>query len=308
MPHQAPWTPTAQAFAQHQFSHVSNFWKQGRHASFRLELLPGGQAKLNLTFHLPSASEVVPPPNVSAPQQRPIHPLFPNGFPQEFGTNTKDASKKKVSSKQRKSYQRSVLHRATLAAPSLPPPSNGSLRQAALSCVQRLGLQADPALYTPLARKRPLSASPTVPSPSNCSPLAQRIRSDLKIGESEIDSPEKELFRNQISPVNSPLLSSPACTVYSSPAPLVFTPSKMLDGCSASPLATGGTGQKGIKCMNCGDPMGPDHQCEDLSSQRKTVMQNPNRILNLKKFCEVCQKLHPVHKKCQTCVTSAPPL
>ena len=264
---------------------------------------------MNLTFHLPSASEVVPPPNVSAPQ-RPIHPPFPNGFPQEFGANTKEASKKKVSSKQRKSFQRSVLHRATLAAPSLPPPSNGSLRKAALSCVQRLGLQADPALYTPLARKRPLSASPTVPSPSNCSPLAQRIRSDLKIDASEIDSPEKELFRNQISPVNSPLLSSPDCLpdctpkVYPSPAPLVFTPSKMLDGCSASPLATG----KGIKCMNCDDPMGPDHQCEDLSSQRKTVMQNPNRVLNVKKFCEVCQKSHPPHKKCQTCVTSAPPL
>ena len=63
-----------------------------------------------------------------------------------------------------------------------------------------------------------------------------------------------------------------------------------------------------IKCMNCDDPMGPDHQCEDLSSQRKTVMQNPNRVLNLKKLCDVCQKLHPAHKKCQTCVTSAPRL
>ena len=87
MPPQAPWSPTAQAFAQHQFSHVANFWKQGRLASFRLEALPGGQAELNLTFQLPSASEVVPPPThvipVPAPQ-RPIQPLFPQGyFPQK---------------------------------------------------------------------------------------------------------------------------------------------------------------------------------------------------------------------------------
>jgi len=39
-----------------------------------------------------------------------------------------------------------VLHRAALAAASntLPSPKNGSLRQAAAACVQRL--QADPAL------------------------------------------------------------------------------------------------------------------------------------------------------------------
>ena len=104
--------------------------------------------------------------------------------------------------RQRKSYRRSVLHRAALAAPSLPPPKDGSLRQAALACVQRL--QADPALNTPSARKQPLSASPIVPSPSNRSPLAQRIRSDLKIGEREIVSPEEEVLRSQISPVNSP--------------------------------------------------------------------------------------------------------
>ena len=85
MPPQAPWSPTAHAFAHHQFSHVANFWKQGRQASFRLEALPCGQAELNLTFQLPAASEVIPPPShvfpASAPQpQRPIPPLFPNGF------------------------------------------------------------------------------------------------------------------------------------------------------------------------------------------------------------------------------------
>ena len=63
MTSQAPWSPTARAFAHHQFSHVTNFWKQGRQASFQLEALPGGQAQLNLTFQLPSTSEVVPPPS-----------------------------------------------------------------------------------------------------------------------------------------------------------------------------------------------------------------------------------------------------
>ena len=55
---QAPWSPTAQAFAHHQFSHVVNFWKQGRPASLRLEALPGGRAELSLTFQLPPASEL----------------------------------------------------------------------------------------------------------------------------------------------------------------------------------------------------------------------------------------------------------
>ena len=142
MPPQAPWSPTAHAFAQHQFSHVANFWKQGRPASFQLKALPGGQAELNLAFRLPSASQVIPPPShvssVPAPQ-RPIHPLFPKGCsPQR--SSSEFASQKKVSSRQRKSYRRSVLHRAALAAPSLPPPKDGSLRQAAQACVQRLQL------------------------------------------------------------------------------------------------------------------------------------------------------------------------
>ena len=73
----APWTPTAHAFAQHQFSHVANFWKQGRQASFQLEALPSGQAKLNLTFHLPPASEVVPPPAQVYPAHVPHTAPFP---------------------------------------------------------------------------------------------------------------------------------------------------------------------------------------------------------------------------------------
>ena len=53
MPLQAPWSPNAHAFAQHQFSHVANFWMQGHQASFQLEALPGGRAELTLTFQLP---------------------------------------------------------------------------------------------------------------------------------------------------------------------------------------------------------------------------------------------------------------
>ncbi len=125
----APWTPTAHAFAQHQFSHVANFWKQGRQASFRLEALPCGQAELNLTFQLPPASEVVPPPAQVYPTdvpQRHIQPLFPEGcFPKksDSGAKLKTVSPKR----RRKSYQRSVLHRAALAMSSLPPPKSGSL-------------------------------------------------------------------------------------------------------------------------------------------------------------------------------------
>ena len=116
MPPKAPWSPTAHAFAQHQFSHVANFWKQGRPASFRLEALPGGQAQLNLTFHLPSASEVVPPPPYVSPvptPQSPIHPLFHKGcFPQRSGSAVETKPpQKKTSSRQRKSYRRSILRR-----------------------------------------------------------------------------------------------------------------------------------------------------------------------------------------------------
>ena len=129
---QLQWSPTAHAFAQHQFSHVANFWKQGRQATFRLEALPSGRAELNLTFQLPPASDVVPPPSQVFPNpapatQRPIYPLFPKGFfPQSSGgTVYKPADQKKPSSQQRKSYMRSVLHRAAFAAPSLPLPKNG---------------------------------------------------------------------------------------------------------------------------------------------------------------------------------------
>ena len=200
MASQTPWSPTAHAFAHHQFSHVANFWKQGRQASFRLEVLPGGQAELNLTFRLPPASEVVPPPTHVHPlpaAQRPIHPLFPK---------ESDADFKKVSSRRRKSFRRSVLHRAAMAAPSHSPPKNCSPHQAAQACVQRpRAASASPVS----AKKRPLSDSPTALSPSSLLPLAQRIRSDIQIGESDVESPEKEILRSSPIPPNSPFPISP---------------------------------------------------------------------------------------------------
>ena len=186
----APWSPTAHAFAQHQFSHVVNFWNQGRPASYLLEALPGGRAKLNVTFQLPHASEVIPPPSHPVPtHQRPTCPLFPGGFPHQgpaSGTkpiptppphfspqshiqplfSQKFAPKKTVSPRRRrKNYQRSVLHQAAQAMSSLPPPKSGSLRQAAQACVQRL--QAAPALqeHSQSERKRPLPTSPLLLPP-----------------------------------------------------------------------------------------------------------------------------------------------
>ena len=252
---QAPWSPTAQAFAHHQFSHVVNFWKQGRPASLRLEALPGGRAELSLTFQLPPASEVVPPPSHVSPvlaPQRPVHPLFPKScFPQRSGSGPNQPKPKlaspKVSSRQRKSYRRAVLHKAGLAASSLPPPKYGSLRQAASASVQRL--QADQAKSE---RKRPLPVQ---------SPVAQRIRTDIQIGESEVESPEKEILRSPPCPENSPSPISPSTKGLPSPAPLVFTPEP----------------PEKSRCLNCEAEMTPDHQCvvtdndsdwEDIENER----------------------------------------
>ena len=246
---QAPWTPTAHAFALHQYSHVANFWKQGRQAGFRLEALPGGRAELNLTFHLPPASEVIPPPTpiLPGPAQRPIHPLFPKGSFSQESHAKKPPPQKKASSKQRKNFRRSVLHRAALAAPSLPPPKNGSLRQAAQACVQRLQAVSASSVSIQSVRKRPLPDSPSAPFPS---PLAQRIRSDIQVGESEIESPEKEILRSSPSPENTPSPISPCAKGLPLLAPLVFTP--------VPPQQS--------SCLNCDAQMTVDHQCEAADS------------------------------------------
>ena len=293
---QAPWSPTAHAFAHHQFSHVANFWKQGRPASFRLEALPGGHAQLNITFQLPSASEVIPPPFHASPvpaPQRPIHPLFPRGFPQKSGANMpKPASSKKISSRQRKSYRRSILHQAALAAPSLPPPKNGSLRQAALACVERLQAKSALPVNPQSARKRPPPSTTPVLSQTNYSPLAQRIRLDFQLGASEVDSPEREDLRSLFPPNNSPLPISPQnVKSFPPPAPLAFTPQMTKDrvesieevAVDADVLQAAGVSVaeknvKGIKesdgtlrkerlrCCNCDAEMTLDHQCETSDS------------------------------------------
>ena len=307
---QAPWSPTAHAFAQHQFSQVANFWKQGRQASLRLEALPGGQAVLNLTFQLPSATEIIPPPsNVHTvpTTQRPIIPLFPKGFPQGS-----PSASPKVSSKQRKNYQRSVLHRAGLAASSLPSPKYGSLRQAASACVQRLQTDQASKVTTEKSRKRPLQDSPNVLSPSNCSPLAQRIRSDLQIGEGEVEveSPERELLRTQSSPEKSPCLSSPLyMKSLPSPAPLVFTPLKTKDQSDVLEIAEAVEVDEAdtalsLSCSNCEGKFTPGHQCDDspaplISASKCAVLGKESPTPAPLPLCHYCchlgSGLNPVH-------------
>ena len=253
MPPSAPWSPTAHAFAQHQFSHVANFWKQGRQASFRLEALPCGQAELNLTFQLPPAHEVVPPPAQVYPThvpQRHIQPLFPEGcFPKKSDAHSKQSSK--VSPRRRrKNYQRSVLHRAAQAMSSLPPPKSGSLRQAAQVCVQRLQAARAQQENSQSERKRPLPNSPSDPSPSNLHPLTQRIRKDIQIGESEVESPDKEVLRSCPFNENSPALLSPCLKDIPSPVSLVFTP----------------VAPEKPSCWNCNAEMTLDHQCGAVKS------------------------------------------
>ena len=305
MAFQAPWSPTAHAFAQHQFAHVTNFWKQGRPARFRLEALPGGKAELNLTFQLPPASEVIPPPyHVSpVPRQRPILPLFPHGYlPQGYAPQKeKPKQAPKLSSRRRKSYRRSVLHKAALAVPTLPPPVVGSLRQAAQACVQRL--QAASALpSTPSGYKRPFSDSSS-PSPSNHPPLPQRIRKDFQIEESEVESPEKEILRSAPILGNSPTPVSPLVKDFPSPAPLVLTPvppvplfftppksqersempANIAEEISAEKVVALEGSESDLEkfdesdsedahtlsCVNCDAEMTPDHQC-DSDEQRFT--------------------------------------
>ena len=275
----------------------------------------GGRAGLNLTFQLPPASEVVPPPFHPVPvNQRPIRPLFPGGFfPQGPASDpkTKPVPQKKVSSKQRKSYRRSVLHRAALAVPFLSPPKDGSLRHAALACVQQLqGASASP-VSTQSANKRPFPDSPTAPSPSHLPPLPQRIRSDILIGESEVESPEKELLRSSPLLENSLSLGSPCdrpCVKgFPSPAPLVFTPCKIPEVAEIVKVPLSTAEGSVIKCSNCDGPMGASHQCGDLSSPKETmVKKRPRTIKNLQKFCAVCEIFYKAGTKCQSCATPEP--
>ena len=154
------------------------------------------------------------------------------------------------------------------------------------------------------AIKRPLPISPSAPSPSNLPPLAQRIRSDIKVGECEVEceveSTEQEILRSSPSPENSLSPISPCAKRTPMPAPLVFTP----------------VCQKVTSCLNCEAEMTADHQCEkgDPSIGQSTVTSNDRthdvhrpRRLNIVKFCEICDTLHPSGGKCPTCEKGSSP-
>ena len=152
-----PWTPTAQNFVQHQLALVTSFWQQGRQAAFCLDALPGGKAELKVTFQLPEASELIPPPLLLStaskfPKVRPIIPLFSSTGPNM-----------KFSAKKRKSVRRAVLHRAAQAAVSLPPPLPGSLREACLKVIRGTPL------HPPITSTHLMSAPPT--ADNSASPL-----------------------------------------------------------------------------------------------------------------------------------------
>ena len=133
---------------------------------------------------------------------------------------------------------------------SLPPPKSGSLRQAAQVCVQRLQAAQAQHENSQSARKRPLTNSPSDPSPSNLHPLSQRIRRDMQIGENEVESPEKEVLRSFPFIENSPALFSPCLKDIPSPVSLVFTP-------VITPVVPEKT-----SCSNCDAVMTLDHQCD----------------------------------------------
>ena len=273
---QSPWSPTAHAFAQHQFSNVANFWRQGHKASFRLEVLPGGHAELNLTFHLPQASEVIPPPIpvLPVPAQRLIPPLFPKGsfsqakpapgnsppFLSPKGAPASSSPNRPRSvAQQRRSHHRTCLHKAKLAVLQLPPPSSGSLRALAMAAQTASVLQPPPS--------HPESAVSAAPSPL----------------------------------VTALLSSSPMPGPPSPPSPIpqldgaLFSPSgSERDATVKTPLV--------INCMNCKGPMSPSHQCEETLVAKPT----PPRRIRPMKFCDNCDTLHPSGTKCLACVIPAP--
>ena len=323
------WCPTAENFTRHQLAHVTNFWRQGRAAEFRLKALPSGQAELCLTFELPSPCESIPPPINLAHFPPPVR----SHFPQESGSGPNQPKPKqaspKVSSRQRKSYRRSVLQQAGLAASTLPPPKYGSLRQAASASVQRLQ-----AYQSKGEGKRPLPDSQSVQSP-----MTQRIREDFRICENEVDSPEKEMLMSQTFPEKSPPPSSPCVKGLPPPAPLVFTPLKNQEGPQTTlsivkkPVEEKAAAEKAEmtaeKCWNCDKVFTPDHQCSSAATNTSVAspgaekcmspglspkisdsvpQSRPSQIIkNLKKFCPVCETYFKASAKCQSCLPPAPP-
>ena len=106
---------------------------------------------------------------------------------------------------------------------------------------------ASAAVFTCSSDKRSFPDSPNAPSPSHLPPLAQRIRADIHVLESELESPEH--LRSSPRPVNSPSPISPCLKGLPSPARLIFTP---------EPAS--------LNCLNCESVMTPNHQCLELIS------------------------------------------
>ena len=161
----AQWTPTAHCFAQHLFSQVTNFWRQGREASFHLKSLNNGQAEMSLAFRLPHPSEIIPPPSpypippfptsnstrpaAPTPPKRPIIPLFPPGQAPKLKQRKSPvkhpapqapappAPAQATQDTPSHSHRRAVLLRASQATPSLPPALPGTLRWQCAGLLQR---------------------------------------------------------------------------------------------------------------------------------------------------------------------------
>ena len=82
--------------------------------------------------------------------------------------------------------------------------------------------------------------------------MAQRIRADIHVEESEVESPEKEILRSSPCSANASTPISPCLKSPPSPAPLVFTPAPPESLAERSRLSS---------YVNCDAEMTPDHQC-----------------------------------------------
>ena len=89
-----------------------------------------------------------------------------------------------------------------------------------------------------------------------------------------------------------------------------------IDDCESEVLenvqvAEAGTLQKMLSCLICEAEMTADHQCEkgdpSVTSNDHTHDVHRPRRLNIVKFCEICDTLHPSGGKCPTCEKGSSP-
>ena len=194
------WTPTAHCFAQHLFSQVTNFWRQGREASFHLKSLNNGQAEMSLAFRLPHPSEIIPPPSpypvppfptsnstrpaAPTPPKRPIIPLFPPGQAPKLKQRKSPvkqpapqapappAPAQATQATPSHSHRRAVLLGASQATPSLPPALPGTLRWQCAGLLQRaIAAATCPQPSAPHLQQH--SRSPQLYSPSSTSVIRE---------------------------------------------------------------------------------------------------------------------------------------